>query len=412
MRKEDEEHSWLIRPQPRLGQGGLVTLIVLTSILIPFSMDIYTPAVPALPAYFDTHEGAVNLTIVLFFLFMTISMLLFGPVSDRFGRKPVLVGGLAVYVAGSIMCSIAWRIGLLIGFRILQAIGAGAVSSVSMALVKDCFIAKRREQLLAIIQVLMVIGPVAAPLFGGIILAFADWRAVFVFLTVLGVLCLACSLLFAESLPVTQRTSPGIGRTLSGLATVGRNPSFAILLLVVAFLNVGFCAYLVSAPYIYENMFGCTPQQYTYFFAGSAAITTIGPVGWIAASKHVTPRTFTSIAVVACIGAGAALLCVGMSSALVFCACFTVFATFMSAMRPYTTNILLAQQERDTGSASSLINFTCSIFGVLGMGLAMLPWPSYLVGLSICIIGCSSLALLAWAVLLRSRHVRIKEFER
>ena len=410
--RNGEKQPWLIKPQPRMGALGIIALLVVANILVPFSTDIYTPALPSLPEYFGTDESVVNLTLILFFLFLTFGSLVFGPVSDRFGRKPVLVAGLLLYTISSFLCAVAWRIGLLITFRILEAIGAGAVTSVSMALVKDCFTEQRREQLLALIQVLMVIGPIAAPLFGGLILAVADWRAVFVVLGILGMFCTILSFLFTETLPIAERTSPGFGRTLSGLVKVGRNPAFMTLLLVVALVNAGFSAYLVAAPYIYIDFFGCTAQVYTYYFAATAAIATLGPIGWVAISSHTTPRKFTHVMLALCLAGGIGVLLIGPGSPTLFCAFFATYSLCSAAIRPYTTNILLAQQSRDTGSASSLINFTCSIFGVLGMGLAVLPWPTYVFGLGALLSGFSVLAIITWVVLLRSERTHIKELDR
>ncbi|MBO7702562.1 MAG: MFS transporter, partial [Eggerthellaceae bacterium] len=154
--------NWLIAPQRRLGQMGLIVFIILANTIIPFSIDMYTPAVPSLPAYFDTSAQVVNFTLMGFFLFLTIASLIFGPVSDQFGRKPVLVGSLVAYTAGGVLCALAQSIWFLIAARLVQAMGAGALMAVSMALVKDCFVEERREQMIAIIQVLSVVGPVIA----------------------------------------------------------------------------------------------------------------------------------------------------------------------------------------------------------------------------------------------------------
>ena len=168
----NSREAWLYRPQPKLGAMGLIVFIILANTIIPFSIDMYTPAVPSLPGYFNTTEWMVNFTLMGFFLFLTISSLLIGPISDKLGRKPVLVASIAIYTAGGALCAIAPNILTLIGARLVQATGAGGITSVSMALVKDCFVAERRERMIAIIQVLAVVGPVIAPLVGGFLLRF------------------------------------------------------------------------------------------------------------------------------------------------------------------------------------------------------------------------------------------------
>ncbi|MBL6464374.1 MFS transporter [Senegalimassilia anaerobia] len=108
---------------------------------------MYTPAVPELPAQFNAAASVVNLTISGFYLFFPIGMLLFGPVCDRVGRKPVLVGGLVAFSAGSVACAAIWSIEALILFRLIEATGAGAVCAVSTAIIKDRFKPERRTAL-------------------------------------------------------------------------------------------------------------------------------------------------------------------------------------------------------------------------------------------------------------------------
>lgn len=403
--------SWLSRPQRRLGQFGLIVFIILANTIIPFSIDMYTPAVPSMPGYFDTTEQMVNFTLMGFFFCLTIASLLFGPVSDRFGRKPVLVGSLIAYTAGGVLCATATSILALIGARIVQAFGAGALMAVSMALVKDCFVEERREQMISIIQVLSVVGPVIAPLLGGILLQFFDWRASFVALALFGAICLVLALLFEESLPESERNDGGIIRTLSGLVAVGRNRSFTVLLLTVALFNVAFSAYLAVGSYIYEDFFGTTPQEYTYFFAVTAAFTALGPFIWLKARAKVTPRMFTHVMIALGFVSAVLLLTVGESSVFAFCGSLILFATIQSAIRPYTTNILLSQQEGDTGAASSLIGFAISMFGVIGMTVIVAPWPTYIFGIGAIMFVCAFGSLALWLYLLHSKKTRIPELE-
>ncbi|MBO4351899.1 MAG: MFS transporter [Eggerthellaceae bacterium] len=404
--------AWLLQPQPKLGASGLIGFIILVNTIIPFSIDMYTPAVPSLPGYFDTTEWMVNFTLMGFFLILTISSLLLGPLSDKLGRKPVLVASIATYTAGGALCALAPDIFTLIGARLVQAIGAGGVMAVSTALVKDCFIEERREHMIAIIQVLSVVGPVIAPLFGGFLLWFFSWRASFVALAILGAICLAFGILFEESLPDEERNDVGPIAALGGLVTVGRNPSFTVLLIALSLFNVAFAGYLAVASYIYIDTFGTTPQEYTYFFAITAAFTALGPFIWVKASGKVTPRSFTNVMMALAFIAAFALLTIGGSSVLSFCAAFILFATLQSAIRPYMVNILLSQQEGDTGSASSLINFTVSLFGVVGMSIIVAPWPNYIFGLGIIMLVCAILSCVLWIYLLHSPRVHIKEFDK
>ena len=155
-------NEWLVRPQRRLGALGLLILLVMASLVAPLSLDMYTPAVPGMASYFDTTPETVNFTLVGYYLFLAVGLLVFGPLSDKYGRRPVLIAGLAAYCAPSVACALAPAIEVLVAARVVQALGSGAMSAVSMAVVKDAVRLEYRERMLAVIQVMFVIGPVAA----------------------------------------------------------------------------------------------------------------------------------------------------------------------------------------------------------------------------------------------------------
>ena len=192
---------WLVQPQRRLGPAGLIALLVITGLVTPLSLDMYTPAIPHMTEHFNADAGTVNLTLVGYFLFFAVGLLLFGPVSDRLGRKPVLLAGVATYAAASALCALAPTIWALIAFRVAQALGAGAVGAVSTAVVKDAVVPEKRETVLSVVQVMFVVGPVLAPVLGALVLQVADWRMTFWLLSLVGVFCGVMALLFEETLP-------------------------------------------------------------------------------------------------------------------------------------------------------------------------------------------------------------------
>ena len=129
------------------------------------------------------------------------------------------------------------------------------------------------------------------------------------------------------------------------------------------------------------------------------------------ARDHTTPRMFTNIMLVLGIASAIVLLVVGDSSVFVFCGALIVFATIQSAIRPYTTNILLSLQKNDTGSASALIGFAVNILGVMGMGVVVAPWPTYIVGIGAIMLVCALFSCAIWLFILRSPQIEIREFD-
>ena len=157
----------------------IIVLIAFMNMIVPLSLDMYLPAVPHMTAAFNTTESTVNLTLVGFFFFMAIGTLIFGPLSDKYGRRGLLVAGTLVYTIFSAACALATSIWLLIIARVLQALGAGCMVAISTAMIKDCFDRRTRNTILAVVQAMAVIAPMLAPIVGAFIVTHAGWRATF-----------------------------------------------------------------------------------------------------------------------------------------------------------------------------------------------------------------------------------------
>ena len=402
---------WLVQPQRRLGPAGLIALLVITGLVTPLSLDMYTPAIPHMTEHFNADAGTVNLTLVGYFLFFAVGLLLFGPVSDRLGRKPVLLAGVATYAAASALCALAPTIWALIAFRVAQALGAGAVGAVSTAVVKDAVVPEKRETVLSVVQVMFVVGPVLAPVLGALVLQVADWRMTFWLLSLVGVFCGVMALLFEETLPPHECLHGSVASSLIHLGTVAKNRGFTWFLLVAGLFNLPFMAYIAVGSYVYISFFGLSELEYSAYFAVAALFTATGPLIWMFASKFVSARKFASLALGVALATGISMLAVGEASPVAFCIIMLAFALCESAIRPYSTNILLSQQEGDTGAASSLINFANTAVGSVGMALAVLPWPNFVVGIGAIITGTMVVAGVLWVTLLKSKVplVGIKE---
>ena len=149
--------------QKYLGATGLVLLIALLSGFVPLSTDLYLPALPGMSAYFGASADRINLTLTAFFVFYALGALGWGPLSDHYGRKPILMAGLGLYVLASAACAFTWNVEGLIVCRIFQALGGSAAGAVATAIVKDVYSGKKRESVLAIVQSMVLISPAVAP---------------------------------------------------------------------------------------------------------------------------------------------------------------------------------------------------------------------------------------------------------
>jgi DHA1 family bicyclomycin/chloramphenicol resistance-like MFS transporter len=394
--------TWLTMPQPKLGQAGLMALLVLTSLAMPLSLDMYTPAVPHMVEHLNTNEFMVNLTLVGYYLFLAIGLLVFGPLADRRGRKPVLLGGLAAYVAGSLLCAIAPSIEMLICARLVQALDAGAADSMTNAIIKDTVVEEKRQLAISFVQLMFIIGPVAAPIVGALIVSALSWRATFWVLVAVGLLCLGMTALYRETLPPERRVHGKDAGTIVQFKAVFSNRAFAAFLPVSAMFNVPFMGYVAVASYIYESVFGLSEMGYSTFFSIVALITAVGPFAWTFASRFVSARRFYSAFSLFALASGIAMLAAGHASPVAFCLCFLVFAVAEASIRPLAVNVLLPQFDGDSGSASSAINFVHTVVGCLGMLAVHAPVGDYVDALAWTIVVSMLVSIAGWAWVQRS----------
>lgn len=386
-------------PQPRLGRGGMIALITMCNAIAPLSTDMYMPALPDMASYFHTTDAVMNMTLVGFFLFFAIGMLVFGPVSDRMGRRPTMIGGIILYVLASIWCGLAMNVYFLIGMRVLQAIGAGSMVAVSTAIVKDQFTGQTQGTVLAIAQAFSVLGPVLAPLIGAQIYRFFSWRADFFMQALITVVALVLAVLMRDPLPREQRLEGSVLQTFGRLGAVLRNPTFRRFLLCMMMIQIPMMAYISSSSYIYENQFGLSSTQYSLYFAATALASVLGPVVYMWA-RRLNGYTVTFLIYGSCLVFGCLLFLFGHRMPALFALCFAPIMITSSVSRPFATAILLNLQRSDTGSASSLSNFSFTLSGTVGMLLITSLWSDYILGISILAV---SAALVGGALCLRLR---------
>ena len=389
--------------QKYLKKNGLILLLIVLDMFIPLSNDMYLPALPTMLAEFQTTAAILNFTIAGFFFFFAAGTLFFGPISDKYGRKPILLNGVIVYTIASIACAASPNVYLLILFRMLQAIGAGSLLSVSNAIIKDSFEFHERGSLLALIQIFTVLAPMLSPIIGAQILKYFSWRSTFGVLAAFGIVALLICLLFQESLPKEQTNSGNLGELMNNFLAVGKNREFMLFLNTIGILQIPFMAYISLSSYIYINQFGLSPQQYSYFLSANTIFLAIGGVLYMKFHKYIKPIRLITTSLFLIILSGLLMYFFGKVSPFVFLIIFVPFVLTSSMMRPCNANILLNQQEKDAGSASSLIGSVFFFWGVIGLTLASYKWSNYINGIAIMMVLCTFVSSILWILLLKSK---------
>ncbi len=382
--------------QKYLSHRAMIGFITFMNMYPPLSTDMYLPALPEIGEYFSTSEFLVGLTLTVFFLVFAVSMVLCGPISDKYGRRPVLIFGTVTYTIASLACVLAPNIYILIVGRFFQGFGSGAVITVSTALIKDCFRGKIMTKILVITQALGVIGPMAAPLVGGVLLRFTDWHGAFWALTGLGIINLTLALLLTETLPEEKRFQGKVLSSLALLASFAKQKHFMMTLIMFAFLSLPFMAYLSVSSFVYIENFKLSAQEYSYFFAANSAVSILGPMMYLRLKKAMPPARLMQLCFAVAITSGLLVLFPGHFSAFAFLFSFLPFTAIGALARPFGMEILLNKAKENIGTASSMINFVPNLFGSIGMALGTLPWGDFINGLGIIILGATLLSILMY----------------
>lgn len=388
--------------QKYLGSTGVVAFIALMNMFIPLSTDLYLPALPKMSLYFQSNPAITNLTLSIFFIFYAAGILLWGPLSDKYGRKPILMTGNVIYIASTIACALSVNVYVLIIARAVQGIGAGAITTVSVAMVKDCFTGKKRESILAVIQSISGIAPMIAPIIGAFILTFSSWKGSFWTLAVLGIINLLLTFLYQETLQENERYKGTLLGSMGRLLVVARNRSFFLPTIIFSLLALPFMGYIAISSYIYVDYFGLSEQVYSYFFAANALISILGPFLYVRLFSKMNKKGFATGCFIAAAVGGTMVMTIGTRSPILFLLSLIWMSLAFTATRPFSTSLLFRQQQGDTGSVSSLINTVVTVFGSIGMAVASMAWGNIVMGLGILIIFMAFISIISWLLFLRS----------
>ena len=260
-------------PPPRLPP---IAILIVIAGLGPTSLNMFLPSMPGLMRVYDTGYETAQLTLSLYMVGLAVAQLGYGPLSDRFGRRPVLLIGLLLYVIGSVACVAAPTIEALIAGRMLQAVGGCSGIVISRAIIRDVYERGRAASILAYVTMAMVVAPLMAPTIGGFLDDWFGWRASFVLLVIIGVLTLAACFLWLNETHTPGKESASHRDVWKGVSALLGRRQFHGYAFQTAFNSGVFYAFIAGAPYVMIELLHRSAGEYGLWFAVTAAVYMCG----------------------------------------------------------------------------------------------------------------------------------------
>lgn len=374
----------------------------------PLGIDMYLPSIPQMAADFGTGSGAVQLSLMTFFVGLMLGQLAYGPLSDKFGRKPMIALGLGVFVLGSAGCALAGSIGQLHAMRLLQGLGGSIGMVIAFAIIKDCFSGARMGQLMSLVLAVLGLCPVLAPMIGNGLQALASWRLIFWVLAGWGVLV---ALLAMRMLPETRkagdRAAYRLGQVLQTYGRILADRRFLPFALTLCVAQAGFFAYIAGSSSVFISHLGLTPTQFSLLFAvnalGLVAAAIINPKVHARFGVQATYRVVNIAYAVIMLGLLLALA-TGLSPLWLLCAGLFASVALLGLLMPTGSQLAMLQQGPVAGTASALMGAMQFGCGALVSALSGALAGSGSIGLVGVMAGCAVVSALMCLLLFPRQH--------
>ncbi|GIF13271.1 Bcr/CflA family drug resistance efflux transporter [Actinoplanes teichomyceticus] len=390
-----------MRDVPR--RALLVVVLGLITAIGPLSLDMYLPALPEIAGDLRVPAGQVQLSLTACLIGLALGQFVFGPLSDRWGRRrPVLVGVLA-YAGLSFLIALAPSAPVLSGLRLLQGVAGGVGVVVARAVVRDLSSGVGAARLFGALTLIFGVAPIAAPSLGSVVLRTASWQGIFVALGVIGLLLAVLVLAgLPETLPPERRASGGL-RALAGTArTLFTDRVFLGYALAQAFAFAAMFGYIAGSSFVLQDGYGLSPTVYSLLFGANAVGLTLLSQANGALLGRWRLGTMLAAGLVLQTAAGAlALLGAALQSLIVLTVGLFLLVTAMGLILPNTAALALDRYPGHAGSAAALLGGAQSVIGAVAAPLVGLGAAGHGVPMTAVMLGFAAAALIATATLTR-----------
>jgi len=384
------------------GTFGLTLLLAMLTALGPLSMDMYLPSLPDIAHVLGAPVARTQLTISSYLIGFAVGQMIYGPLSDRYGRRPVLLAAVALYLASTLACAAAQSVDLLIAARLLQGISGSGAIVLARAIVRDVYSGVQAARELSLMGSISATAPIVAPMIGGVLQAGFGWRANFICMSVGGLIALlVAGRLLPETLRPDSRASPlSFFSMMRGYGAVARHRGFLVYLGIITTTYAGLFAWVSGASVVLQGVYGLSAVAFGFTFA-------LGAAGYMLGAMIAT-RLVVRLGLDRTIGVGVVVIAAGGLSLALAVATGVPGLWLVAAMALYLAGVGLAMPQAmagaltpfpdRAGTAASLMGLVqqalaAVIAAVIGAYLVQSAWP--VTGVVVAM-GC--LTFLLWAL--------------
>lgn len=337
----------------------------------PFVTDFFLPALPEMADYFHTSPALVSLSLTAGMIGLAAGQVFIGPLTDKYGRKHILVASMLLFAVATVLCILAPNIYLFNLMRVLQGVaGAGGIV-ISKSMATDMYSGKELADFMALLGSINGIAPVCAPVIGGIMVGFTSWQGVFCLLLAIGLVLMVCSGRLPETLPAQNRMQRNVLQAYANLFRVFRNARFTLSTLSAVACFFTFFAYIASSPFILQKLYGLTPFHFSLCFGFNAFMIGVGATVAPRFKRQETALRAGSVQfVVAALALAVCLLAHLPLVALMVCYAY-LMASF-GLMQPGLTATALDAERDNAGAASAIFGASGFVAGAVSSPLVAL----------------------------------------
>ncbi|WP_458692908.1 Bcr/CflA family multidrug efflux MFS transporter [Modicisalibacter radicis] len=387
----------------QLNARRVALLVAANTALAPLAIDAYLPAIPAMAEAVGASVHLTELSVSLFLFGFALGQLIFGPLSDRLGRRPVLLGGIVVFLLSSLAITQVESLEALWTLRFVQALGGGASVVNSAAIVRDCFSGREAAKVLSTMVMILMLAPLVAPALGSLLLYLADWWLIFAFLALYAAFVLW---LLGRYLPETHGRdpdAPNFTQVLGNYLTVLRHREAMGYICAVSMSFAGMFAFITGSPFLYMEYFGLSPAVYPFVFGANILIMAGSNRINIRLLKRASPQRnlLWGLGIQFVAGLGLLLMFAsGLDSLYTVAPLLMVFVGMQGLIGPNAMSSMLDHFPKISATATAMqgsIQFSCGALAGVLVGAFEIPsaWPMVLTMIGASIIGNLGVRLLS-----------------